>query len=111
MDRTTAIANDAYDLYVGVVLDTDNQAKEYVQQYAIQHNFAVKNGHVSNKQKTLLLVCKCANKYDPGKIPLEKGVLGDNGLIRLKRQVRCSVNVHGGFVLKSSISIRGSSES
>ncbi|KAK9348624.1 hypothetical protein V1522DRAFT_333762, partial [Lipomyces starkeyi] len=71
-------------LYVGMVLDTDNQAREYVQQYAIEHNFAVKNGQVSNKQTTVLLVCKCANKFDPGKLPLEKGVLSDNGLIRQK---------------------------
>ncbi|KAK9241880.1 hypothetical protein V1506DRAFT_549287 [Lipomyces tetrasporus] len=54
MDHTTAIANDTYNLYVGMVLDTDNHAREYVQQYAVQHNFVVKNGHVSNKQKTLL---------------------------------------------------------
>ncbi|KAJ8102679.1 hypothetical protein POJ06DRAFT_245338 [Lipomyces tetrasporus] len=84
MDHTTAIANDTYNLYVGMVLDTDNHAREYVQQYAVQHNFAVKNGHVSNKQKTLLLVCKCANKYDPGKLPLEKSVINEHGLICLK---------------------------
>ncbi|KAK9341977.1 hypothetical protein V1522DRAFT_358981, partial [Lipomyces starkeyi] len=53
-------------------------------QYAIHHSFAVKNGRVSNKEKTLLLVCKFANKFDPGNLPLEKGVLGDNGLIRQK---------------------------
>jgi hypothetical protein len=69
---------------VGMVLDTGNKAREYVQQYAIHHNFAAKNGNVRNKQKTLLLVCKCANKFDPGKLPLEKGVSGDNGLICLK---------------------------
>ncbi|KAK9367339.1 hypothetical protein V1509DRAFT_554066, partial [Lipomyces kononenkoae] len=71
-------------LYIGMVLDTDNQARQYVQNYAIHHNFAVKNGQVGNKATTLLLVCKCANKFDPGKLPLEKGVLGNNGLIRQK---------------------------
>ncbi|KAK9360599.1 hypothetical protein V1504DRAFT_136920 [Lipomyces starkeyi] len=107
MDLTTTIANGSYNLYVGMVLNTDNQARHYVNRHAIHHNFAVKNGRVSNKEKTLLLVCKCANKFDPGKLPLEKGVLGDNGSIRQIDVERCSVNVHGGFALRSSLTIRG----
>ncbi|KAK9234103.1 hypothetical protein V1525DRAFT_318553, partial [Lipomyces kononenkoae] len=60
-------------------------AREVVKAYAIQHNFAVKNGLVKNKDTTLFLLCKCALKtFNSRKLPLEKGVTGDNNLVRQK---------------------------
>ncbi|KAK9335268.1 hypothetical protein V1521DRAFT_346699, partial [Lipomyces starkeyi] len=72
-------------LYVGMVLDSVENAREVVKAYAIQHNFALKNGLVKNKDTTLLLLCKCALKtFNSRKLPLQKGVIGDNNLVRQK---------------------------
>ncbi|ODQ73409.1 hypothetical protein LIPSTDRAFT_260435 [Lipomyces starkeyi NRRL Y-11557] len=74
-----------YNLYVGMVLDSVDNAREVVKAYAIQHNFALKNGLVKNKDTTLLLLCKCALKtFNSRKLPLQKGVIGDNNLVRQK---------------------------
>ncbi|KAK9234657.1 hypothetical protein V1525DRAFT_412372 [Lipomyces kononenkoae] len=40
--------NASYNLYVGMVVDSVENAREVVKAYAIQHNFAVKNGLVKN---------------------------------------------------------------
>ncbi|ODQ69011.1 hypothetical protein LIPSTDRAFT_202852 [Lipomyces starkeyi NRRL Y-11557] len=46
-----------------MVLDSVENAREVVKAYAIQHNFALKNSLVKNKDTTLLLLCKCALRH------------------------------------------------
>jgi hypothetical protein len=73
----------AHALYVGLVLESVDHARQFVNEYAIFHNFAVKKGVVKNKDNTLLLLCKCARKpFNTRNLPLAKGSTGDNGLIR-----------------------------
>ncbi|KAJ8097763.1 hypothetical protein POJ06DRAFT_283143 [Lipomyces tetrasporus] len=72
-----------------MVLESVDQARQFLNAYAIHHNFAVKNGFlVKNKDQTLLLLCRCAKKpYNTRKLPLTKGSKSDNGLTR-KREAR-----------------------
>ncbi|KAK9481710.1 hypothetical protein V1527DRAFT_502452, partial [Lipomyces starkeyi] len=75
-----------------MVLESDATARAFVNLHAINNNFALKNGVVKNKDETLLLVCKCNRKpLNPGKLPLEVGTKGDNGITRQKvaRSMRC----------------------
>ncbi|KAK9488809.1 hypothetical protein V1527DRAFT_456274, partial [Lipomyces starkeyi] len=85
MDHITAAVNNPYPLYVGMVLDSVDQARQFVHAYAIQSHFAVKNGFVNNKDRTLLLLCKCAKKpFNARQVPMTKGTQGDNCLVRPK---------------------------
>ncbi|KAK9323460.1 hypothetical protein V1517DRAFT_320339 [Lipomyces orientalis] len=64
--------------------------------YAIRHNFAVKNGVVKDKDKTLLLLCKCAKKpFNTRNLPQTKGSTGDNGLTRQKDARSMLCDCHG----------------
>ncbi|KAK9483807.1 hypothetical protein V1527DRAFT_472174 [Lipomyces starkeyi] len=70
--------NNPYPLYVGMVLDSVDQARQFVHAYT-------KNGFVSNKDRTLLLLCKCAKKpFNARQVPMTKGTQGDNCLVRPK---------------------------
>ncbi|KAK9334772.1 hypothetical protein LIPSTDRAFT_224003 [Lipomyces starkeyi NRRL Y-11557] len=85
MDHITAAVNNPYPLYVGMVLDSVDQARQFVNAYAIHPYFAVKNGFVSNKDRKLLLLCNCAKKpFKARQLPMTTGTQGDNGLIRPK---------------------------
>ncbi|KAK9366135.1 hypothetical protein V1509DRAFT_308075 [Lipomyces kononenkoae] len=77
--------NNSYSLYLGMVFESVDHARQFVNAYAIHHNFAVKNGAVKNKEKTLLLLCKCARKpFNIRNLPFTEGSTGDNGLTRQK---------------------------
>ncbi|KAK9242634.1 hypothetical protein V1506DRAFT_555943 [Lipomyces tetrasporus] len=83
-----AVVNNPQTLHVGMEFESVDQARQFVNAYAIGHNFAVKNGFVKNKDQTLLLSCKCAKKpFNSRKLPVTKGSTGDNGLTR-KRDAR-----------------------
>ncbi|KAK9371710.1 uncharacterized protein V1513DRAFT_454773 [Lipomyces chichibuensis] len=74
-----------YDLYIGMGFESYDTARGFVNAHAINNNFAVKNGVVKHKDKTLLLCCKCSRKpLNTGNLPLEVGTKGDNGLTRYK---------------------------
>ncbi|KAK9371633.1 uncharacterized protein V1513DRAFT_386472, partial [Lipomyces chichibuensis] len=47
-------------LYIGMVIESDDKARAIVNSYARRHNFAVKNGEVKHKYQTQLLICKSA---------------------------------------------------
>ncbi|KAK9246675.1 hypothetical protein V1506DRAFT_534481 [Lipomyces tetrasporus] len=74
-----------YDLCIGMVFESDDKARAFVNTHAINNNVAVKNGVVKHKNQTLSLVCKCSRKpLNTGNLPLEVGTKGDNGLTRQK---------------------------
>ncbi|KAK9494571.1 hypothetical protein V1508DRAFT_395961 [Lipomyces doorenjongii] len=89
MDLTTAVsstpdANDIPALYVGMELESAACAREFFNAYAIRHNFAVKNGAVYNKKKSLVLLCKCAKLPKARRLPPTKGTTDENGFTRQK---------------------------
>ncbi|KAK9361861.1 hypothetical protein V1504DRAFT_450498 [Lipomyces starkeyi] len=81
VSRTLAV-NNSPSLHVGMELDSADYAREFVNAYAIHHNFAVQNSAVYDKDTSLLLMCKCAKKPNTRKLPLTKGCADDNGLVR-----------------------------
>ncbi|KAK9482297.1 hypothetical protein V1527DRAFT_22237 [Lipomyces starkeyi] len=70
-------------LHVGTEFEWVDQARQFVNTYAISHNFAVKNGLVMHKSQTLLP----KKPFNSRKLPVTKGSTGDNGLTR-KRDAR-----------------------
>ncbi|KAK9335056.1 hypothetical protein V1521DRAFT_441023 [Lipomyces starkeyi] len=55
-----------------MVFESDSKARDFVNAYAIRHNFAVKNGVVKHKNKSQLLVCKCSGMpLNTGNLPME----------------------------------------
>ncbi|KAK9236564.1 hypothetical protein V1525DRAFT_420325 [Lipomyces kononenkoae] len=84
MDSATtasiSVVNNAPTLYMGLELASADRAREFVNAYAIRHNFAVKNGYVYNKDKSLLLLCKCAKKPSTRRLPPTKGATDDDDL-------------------------------
>ncbi|KAK9340287.1 hypothetical protein V1521DRAFT_424915 [Lipomyces starkeyi] len=94
-DLRPATVINSHILYVGMVLESVDQARQFVNAYAIHHNFAVKNGFPKKKDQALLLLCKCAKKpYNTRKLPMTKGK-SDNGLTRQKEAQACFVTVLG----------------
>jgi hypothetical protein len=74
-----------HDLYIGMVFESDSKARDFVNAYAIRHNFAVKNGVVKHKNKSLLLVCKCSRMpLNTGNLPMEVGTRDENSNTRRK---------------------------
>ncbi|KAK9482637.1 hypothetical protein V1527DRAFT_331885 [Lipomyces starkeyi] len=78
MDLTTAVsstldANDVPASYVGMELESAACSREFVNAYAIRHNFAVKNGAVYSKEKSLVLLSKCAKLPKARRLPPTKG--------------------------------------
>ncbi|KAK9374214.1 uncharacterized protein V1513DRAFT_113769 [Lipomyces chichibuensis] len=67
-------------------------AREYANAYAIRHNFAVKNGAVYNKEKSLVLLSKCAKLPNTRRLPPTKGATDENGFTRQKefRSILCN---------------------
>ncbi|KAK9334530.1 hypothetical protein V1521DRAFT_442627 [Lipomyces starkeyi] len=55
--RAAAVIN-PHALYVGMVLQSVDQARQFVITYAIHHNFAVKNGFAKNEIRHY---CCCVN--------------------------------------------------
>ncbi|ODQ74805.1 hypothetical protein LIPSTDRAFT_68916 [Lipomyces starkeyi NRRL Y-11557] len=88
MDPATTVSStlavNAPALYVGMELESAARAREFVNAYAIRHNFAVKNGDVYNKDKSLLLLCKCAKLPSTRRLQPTKGATDDEGLNRQK---------------------------
>ncbi|KAK9241911.1 hypothetical protein V1506DRAFT_569288 [Lipomyces tetrasporus] len=77
-----------------MVLESVDHARQFVNAYAIHHNFAVKNGVVKDNEKTLLLLCKCARKpFNTRSLPLTKGSTNDYGL-------KGNVDQHDGHQLE-----------
>ncbi|KAK9349968.1 hypothetical protein V1523DRAFT_421260 [Lipomyces doorenjongii] len=56
------IVNNPQTLYVAMLFESVDQAKQVVNYFSISNNAAVKNGSVKNKDQTLLLLCECAKK-------------------------------------------------
>ncbi|ODQ69438.1 hypothetical protein LIPSTDRAFT_187168 [Lipomyces starkeyi NRRL Y-11557] len=98
--------NNPHTLYVGIVFKSVGQARQFVNAYAIHHNFAVKNGFVKNKDQTLLLLCKCAKKlFNSRSLPIAKGTTGSRVIETLEA---CFVTVLGKSASKSSSMTHGS---
>ncbi|KAK9342423.1 hypothetical protein V1522DRAFT_25713 [Lipomyces starkeyi] len=76
MVSRTLAANNGPSLHVGMELDSADCAREFVNAYAIHHNFAVKNGAVYDKTSHS---CLCAKRQ---KAAADKGSADDNGLSR-----------------------------
>ncbi|KAK9355032.1 hypothetical protein V1523DRAFT_376179, partial [Lipomyces doorenjongii] len=81
-----AEVNDPYDLYIGMIFESEYAARAYVNAYAIHHNFAVKNGVVKHKDQTLLLTCKCSRKpLNTRNLPIAVTAGDNNGPTRVKQ--------------------------
>ncbi|KAK9481890.1 hypothetical protein V1527DRAFT_62952 [Lipomyces starkeyi] len=84
---STPAVNNAPAFYVGMELESAGHARELVNAYAMRHKFAVKNGLVYNKEKSLLLLCKRAKLPNTRKLPPTIGAIDDNDSLTASERV------------------------